>query len=490
MGGGAAPSDAQLTAFRYVDDNLTPLSADAPSPYAEFKMMPIRMQLVVDQRKIPELLVQCANSTMPVEVKKLAVRSTESSSGGMGGNRSMMGGGMAGGMGGGMGAVADDEENPHEVTLEVHGLIYIYNPPNLQKLGTGTVAEQTVEDAAAPETPRGNGRPANRHPPRHNRTGLHHKRSPTRRHNPLPRQPHRKQEQRRPTEPRRRNHSVLTWRRVASPRRTRNQQEARTMKPKLKFDKKAILDFFVDNGEKILFAGVVVCFLLFVYKAVGRERFDKAPKDLTDAATSARSHIDGCDDNVDKKIVDYPKRIEEISHPIEVEPYEWVTALNTPIIKPPGKRGEPVLYAVEELRGTPGVGCFSGRGNPQRGAGAGAYGESRTRRSGQTLGRVDRAGKLRQIHQVLPRVLQGRRQKTSTKRRARLHSLRSPPGRNHRRNARTRRSWNGKDPSTVSQTEMQRYGGTSAMSADLVAANFRDEGPDLPPADARRPRLG
>ena len=39
------------------------------APYAEFKMMPIRMNLVMDQRRLPKLLVECANSNMPIEVQ-------------------------------------------------------------------------------------------------------------------------------------------------------------------------------------------------------------------------------------------------------------------------------------------------------------------------------------------------------------------------------------------------------------------------------------
>ena len=56
-----------------------PLPYDAESPYyvrhpfAEFKLMPIRMSLIMDQHRIPKLLVECANSNMPIEVRRVRI---------------------------------------------------------------------------------------------------------------------------------------------------------------------------------------------------------------------------------------------------------------------------------------------------------------------------------------------------------------------------------------------------------------------------------
>ena len=63
---------------RYVDDKGEPLLYEseypyAKHPYAEFKMMPIRMDLVMDQRRLPRLLVECANSNMPIEVRRIRI---------------------------------------------------------------------------------------------------------------------------------------------------------------------------------------------------------------------------------------------------------------------------------------------------------------------------------------------------------------------------------------------------------------------------------
>ena len=60
--------EAVLKDFRYVDDKANPLAAGTKAPFNEFKRMPVFMRLIVDQRRIPELLVNCANSEMPIEV--------------------------------------------------------------------------------------------------------------------------------------------------------------------------------------------------------------------------------------------------------------------------------------------------------------------------------------------------------------------------------------------------------------------------------------
>ncbi len=209
----------QLYDGRYVDQNGEPLMADADPPFAEFKMMPVRMLLIMDQRKIPKLLVECANSSMPVEVHRVVLnpgrhatinfsRFGGGSSGdgygggmgmgsgmsemdsGMGMNRGMGMGGDYGGGGGGsygggdgmsgmeMGGMSepgmmqgggyDDggmggamagpsgkrTYSQHDLGVEVEGIIYIFNPPDRDKLGTGTAREEAAApQLTTPDTP-------------------------------------------------------------------------------------------------------------------------------------------------------------------------------------------------------------------------------------------------------------------------------------------------------------------------------------------------
>ncbi len=54
--------------FRYVDENGVPLAATAAAPYPEFNRMPVCMRLLVDQKEIPRILVNCANCDMPIDI--------------------------------------------------------------------------------------------------------------------------------------------------------------------------------------------------------------------------------------------------------------------------------------------------------------------------------------------------------------------------------------------------------------------------------------
>jgi hypothetical protein len=203
-GGGEGPGNRMPSPldFRYVDHNLKPLASAAEAPFAEFKMMPIHMVLTIDQRKIPKLLVNCANSSMPVEVRMLSLNPGQGrtvsldrflamaagageSEGGMGGMGEMggMGGGFGGmrggfdgmgvmeggnyggmrGMGGEAGMMGEGQARGEEafmpgrfdVPVEIHGIIYIFNPPDLAKLGTGVADNQSAEAAASAAAPVG-----------------------------------------------------------------------------------------------------------------------------------------------------------------------------------------------------------------------------------------------------------------------------------------------------------------------------------------------
>ena len=182
---------------RYMDDKGQPVPFDAESPYyakhpyAEFKIMPIHMSLVMDQRQIPKLLVECANSTMPIEVNRIRILKTRlgettTTTGGATStmpNKPTGGGGMVPGMpspgmpgpgamgpgiGPGMGGMGPGprtstndqiEAGPYDVPVEIYGLIYIYQPPNREKLGTGAAAVP-AESGAPVATPDAQAAPA------------------------------------------------------------------------------------------------------------------------------------------------------------------------------------------------------------------------------------------------------------------------------------------------------------------------------------------
>ncbi len=163
-GYGRRRQDEHLLDGRYVDENGFPVSArqfETQPPYAEFKMMMVHMNLYMHQRRIPKLLVECANSTMPIEVARVRinpVQGTRAQRGDYGRTRTGMGAARqtrpAGpqiireeGPGGARAVEADDHDY---VDVEVFGIIYIYNPPDLEKLGTGAAADRP-EDLEAIE---------------------------------------------------------------------------------------------------------------------------------------------------------------------------------------------------------------------------------------------------------------------------------------------------------------------------------------------------
>jgi len=134
---------------RYVDEKGRPLPANQTGP-PEFKRMPIHLRLIMDQRNVTELLSECANSPLPVEVRQ--VRLNNNSKG-----RQAGGGGMPGRLANPLGGLADpqaqreggEDVNPFDMPVEIHGIIYIFNPPDEKKLGSPPTAGAADPNAAA-----------------------------------------------------------------------------------------------------------------------------------------------------------------------------------------------------------------------------------------------------------------------------------------------------------------------------------------------------
>ena len=139
-------------AGRYVDAEGKPLME--PDLTAQFRRMPVLLELRVDQRYISDILVNCANSPMPIDVLWVTVSpentqqmnyaptvatvpgmSGSGSAGGQGaGRRPPSGGGGSAGRTRGTGNV---DFGPHEVVIEILGCINIFAPPEREKIGGG-----------------------------------------------------------------------------------------------------------------------------------------------------------------------------------------------------------------------------------------------------------------------------------------------------------------------------------------------------------------
>jgi hypothetical protein len=162
---------------RYVDIDYNPLppkslraarTTDDPALaiYSVAKRMPVRLRLRMDQRRLNDLLAECGNSSLPIEVRQVRINceaglvndigampgsggqssssygnsysmpSTSSSSAAKSSSsaRSRRGTGEMTGPGYGSSHKNAVVEDPNEVVVEVFGIVYIFNPVNEKQL--------------------------------------------------------------------------------------------------------------------------------------------------------------------------------------------------------------------------------------------------------------------------------------------------------------------------------------------------------------------
>ncbi len=137
---------------RYVDRFYKPLSAEKlrsvlastetmepeDAYLAVAKRIPVRMRLSIDQRKLTELLVACANAELTVEVRQLRLNPQDVAPVGDGFGRGSYGDSGAPVTRPGIGAAAETPASnpfPFDVVVEIYGIIYIYNPVDERALG-------------------------------------------------------------------------------------------------------------------------------------------------------------------------------------------------------------------------------------------------------------------------------------------------------------------------------------------------------------------
>jgi hypothetical protein len=183
MGGGisAAPKVTRDPGDnRYVDEKFNPITGNslrtkmkskAPGDayYAVAKRIPVRMRFKkMDQRKLNKFLVECGNAQMILEVRQVRIncdpaplgggsgaagggfggmmdsaRPTLGSAAGSAGLDSDSGGSGYGGMMGGGGGTLAEAGSAFDIPVEVYGVIYLYNPVNIEMLGLKQVQADT-----------------------------------------------------------------------------------------------------------------------------------------------------------------------------------------------------------------------------------------------------------------------------------------------------------------------------------------------------------
>jgi hypothetical protein len=129
------------------DPNIPPPPLDVTQFGKEFKRLPVRMVLEMDQRHLPKLITECAIRPLQIEVQEVRVNAPDilsGSAGGMTGFSGDRGGlGPAGpeGMVREFGAELQEfEAQPQIVTVAIQGVIYIFNKPNEEALNPSGAA--------------------------------------------------------------------------------------------------------------------------------------------------------------------------------------------------------------------------------------------------------------------------------------------------------------------------------------------------------------
>lgn len=119
---------AALKAGRYLDAQGNPTS----EPGVEYKRLPVRMTLLMDQRWLTHLIAECASAPLQVEVQEVRINPSSINTSG-GGYDSRSGGMMGGGSfrsGESRGEGIEFPQEPNMVPVVIQGVIYIFNEPN------------------------------------------------------------------------------------------------------------------------------------------------------------------------------------------------------------------------------------------------------------------------------------------------------------------------------------------------------------------------
>jgi hypothetical protein len=130
-GGVTVDDDLELFNNRYVGADGAPIPDPGdgnPAAFGtEFKRLPVRMTLTMDARWLPQLIAECANAPLQVEVQEVRIN-PEGGGGSMGGGRGGRGGGYE------MSTSLEGQEmvpeaEPNVKTVILQGIVYIFNPP-------------------------------------------------------------------------------------------------------------------------------------------------------------------------------------------------------------------------------------------------------------------------------------------------------------------------------------------------------------------------
>ena len=146
-GGAVGPvdPDAWLKDGRFVDTNGKPLlgSEWAASTSPEYNQMAFKLTIVADEQRWQKLLLEFCNSPLPLEIREVRINPSDREEGAE----------DAGSRPGPRKAAERVTDSVlHNVTLEIDGVAYLMNPPNLAKLGIKAADAAPVAAVPPPAT--------------------------------------------------------------------------------------------------------------------------------------------------------------------------------------------------------------------------------------------------------------------------------------------------------------------------------------------------
>jgi hypothetical protein len=150
MGGAAAPGDGSAEPAPTLDAGVAGAPIDTSLFGVEYKRLPVRMVLEMDQRWLPKLIAECASQPLQVEVQEVRVNAADAMDPNVGGGGGpMMMGGSEFGAGGGslfqeQAGIQGFPAQSNVVNVVIQGVIYIFNKPDPTKLKVSDEAETTT----------------------------------------------------------------------------------------------------------------------------------------------------------------------------------------------------------------------------------------------------------------------------------------------------------------------------------------------------------
>ncbi len=139
----ADPAD-RLIDSRYLGDQRQPIAGNPvkDGSLGVLKRLPIRMVLEMDQRELPRLIAECANAPLPVEITQVRINVGSGDAAQLRKRKPRSPGAESG--------RSDGEPVPDPAIVPVifHGIIFIFNKPENDKLGIEPATEARQRQAA------------------------------------------------------------------------------------------------------------------------------------------------------------------------------------------------------------------------------------------------------------------------------------------------------------------------------------------------------